>query len=187
MRAFLLLLIVHSTARYGEENLNFTSKLDFGMGESKTRMQSEDFSTYSELKVWANYQGLRLDEDQTWGGYKNSICRMIPNEGLDLLLTADPRGKNPIYLYFDLTRYEPGIKQVLLPNQLKIYINGRKKAEIEVVGKKNFYNPVEILLDPSEFADGRIEIRLIPSSSGRSGRYWGLWDVFYQSRPLNKD
>lgn len=150
-------------------------------------MDSTDFSTYSELKIWANYQGLRLDEDQSWGGHKNSICRMIPNEGLNLLLTADPRGKKLQYLYFDITRYEPGIKQNLQPNQLKIYINGNKRIEIEVIGRKNFQNPVEILLDPSEFADGRIEIRLVPSSSGRSGRYWGLWDVFYQSQPLSKD
>lgn len=192
--SFAILLVcffLPSTVSWGQEKSNFITKIDFGIDGKTNSNPSErngsdrkEWATYSELKVWAFYQGWNLDEDGSFYGLKNNICQMIPPEGWSFLFLTDPRVKERHYLYLDITRYRPGQKQILRPQVLTIQVNRRVEKRIEIVGRKNFENPVVLELDPADFPDGRIQVELIPSSPARVGKFWGLWDAFLVRSPL---
>jgi len=176
---FLFFLVFLSILLFAQENANFISKVDFDpVGAKKSGWGS--FATYSELKVWAYYQGWNLDPDGPYGGIQNGVAAMIPPTGGKILfyIPTDAGRKDPYYLHLDITRYTPGKKEFLRPNVLRIYVNGRLRETLEIFGKKNFQNPVVIPLDPGEFPDGRVEVELEPVAPTRAGKFWGVWDLF---------
>lgn len=153
---------------------------------------SEDYRTFPELSVWAVHNGLKLAPDRKdpapgagTGVLFDNQCRMIPEEGLNILLVADPDRKDTIYVYFDLTLFDQTESSAELPRkELRIFLNGIEKAKVRFPDHslyiRSLYSPappVRISVDPSELIDGRLLLRLEPAS-GDKGRFWGIWDVF---------
>ncbi|WCL48799.1 hypothetical protein O4O04_16045 [Leptospira sp. GIMC2001] len=174
-----MILFIHTTTSFADEKSKFPDFINFGVEKG-----SENFATYSELEVWANYQGWSIDQDQGWMGLRNHICRMIPEEGYEFLMQKDPESKTGTYLYLEFTKYNPGARRPLLPRVLRIYVNGKLREVLEVGRSLNFQNPVRIWLDPSEYSDSRILIRLEPVGPIAKGRYWGIWDAFLSEKPI---
>ncbi|WP_246047431.1 LIC10729 family protein [Leptospira ognonensis] len=146
----------------------------------------EDIGTFPELKTWALYQFLELEEDSTLFGIQDQVCRMIPETGLKFLLGKETAHKGRMYLYLDLTRYLPQKRARFKPRKLAIYVNGHLKKEIYMNKNKTFANPVEVPIEPSEFDLGKINIELIPSKN-ETGRFWGIWDAFLVENRKNED
>lgn len=140
--------------------------------------QPEDTCSYDNLRVWANFQSLRIRPDDPAYGLKDGICRTIPRHGLAFFLTADPNIKSTLYVYLDLTTYETIGKKRYPSQTLEVKINNKRKSLIRFESGLVQKNPAVVPVDPEEFFDGRIEILLTPSDS-ITGRFWGIWDVFY--------
>ncbi|WP_246031932.1 LIC10729 family protein [Leptospira fluminis] len=153
---------------------------------------SENYRTFPELSVWAMHNGLKLAPDRKdpapgagTGVLSDNQCRMIPQEGLDILLTADPDRKDTIYVYFDLTLFDPAENSASFPTrELRIFVNGTEKRTVKfpdhALYLKALYAPappVRISVDPSELMEGRLLLRL-ESVGVDEGRFWGIWDVF---------
>ncbi|MBE7412378.1 MAG: hypothetical protein L6Q54_12495 [Leptospiraceae bacterium] len=153
--------------------INFTH-----LSEKGESLKPEETCSYDNLKVWANFQSLKLLPDDPAYGLKDGICRSIPSEGLSFFLTADPTIKSTLYLYLDLTTYESIGKNTQSIQKLSVKINGKVKETIIFDYAKTPKNPAKIPVFPEEFPDGRIEVFLSPNYSS-VGRFWGIWDVFY--------
>ncbi len=166
---------------YSDENL--VSKNEFNFEEG---LLPEDVSTYSELRIWALYQFFELIEDSRAYGLQDNVCRMIPETGLSFLLGKDTERKGRMYLYLDLTQYIPQKKARFAPRKLSIFVNGQLKREIYTMKEKQFSNPVEIWIEPSEFESGKIKVELIPSKN-MIGRFWGIWDAFLVENQLKAE
>lgn len=158
---------------------------------------SEDYKTFPELSVWGLHNGLKLAPDRKdpapgsgTGRLFDNQCRMVPEQGLEVLLIADPDRKDTIYVYFDLTLFERTEYAARLPaRELRIYANGKEKRIVRFPDSglytKALYSgtpPVFIEVDPSELADGRLLLKLVPIA-GEKGRFWGIWDVFLSYTP----
>jgi hypothetical protein len=184
LQHFFILFLLLSTLVGAQEKSNYITKIDFERNVAGENLKAEEFATYSELKTWAIYQGWDLDPDGFYGGIQNGICKMISPGGWEHIFFHQEDTKSSVYLILDITRYTPSRKQILRPQVLRIYINGREKEVIEIVGRKNFQNPVQIPLDPSDFPDGRIHLRLEPASPYNLGKFWGLWDAHISRYPV---
>jgi hypothetical protein len=160
-----------------EENykkyINFTQQ-----GEKGEKLQAEEFAGFDELRRWALFQSLTLHPDSPLNGLKDGICRMIPQEGLDFYLSYNPTDKRKIYIYFDLTTYSNLGNSNQPDRTLFIKVNGRHKSKVIFSKTSTANNPHRISIDPSEAPNGRINISLQPDSA-LTGRFWGIWDVFY--------
>ncbi|EQA37977.1 hypothetical protein LEP1GSC047_3652 [Leptospira inadai serovar Lyme str. 10] len=187
-----LFLVTPSQGPASEENRKTKNYENFSKPMGGEPYISEDYRTYPELSVWALHNGLKLAPDRKdpapgagTGVLFDNQCRMIPEEGLDILLVADPDRKDTIYVYFDLTLFDRTESAAELPRkELRIFVNGIEKAQVRFPDHalyiRSLYSPappVRISVDPSELIDGRLRLRLEPVS-GDKGRFWGIWDVF---------
>ncbi len=171
---FFVLELPSKTLPELKKYINFTH-----LSEKGDHLSPEDTCSYDNLKIWANFQSLKILPDNPLYGLKDGICRTIPNEGLSFFLTADPNIKSTLYLYLDLTTYQPiGKERKFSLHELTVKINGKTKEIIKFEYDKIQKNPARIPVYPEEFPDGRIEIFLSPNYS-TTGRFWGIWDTFY--------
>ncbi|MCB1193395.1 MAG: hypothetical protein H7A23_23320 [Leptospiraceae bacterium] len=186
----LFILLFFSGFLYGGESQEFIKSINFNpILEDKKDYSPEDYAYFHELSAWANNHMLILEEDNKLLGLKDGICRAIPPEGFSFKLTIDVSHKRPVYLYLDVTRYKSiNSKNVSVsPRTLSIYVNQNLKQKIYFDGKRNYLNGkllkgnrlVPINLDPVEFMDGNLRIKLVPDVSMGVNRFWGIWDVFY--------
>lgn len=148
--------------------------LSFGVEEG---LLTEDIGTYPELKTWALYQFYELDEDHPAFGLQDSVCRMIPENGLKFTLIHEKDQLKPVYLILDLTKYRPTAKARFKTRSLSVFVNGKELKTVHVSKGKGFENPVRIPLEPSSLQGGRANILLKPSQN-EVGRFWGIWDAF---------
>ena len=153
---------------------------DFGIGS-----EPGNFMTYPELEIWASYQGWKVKPDQNFAGIKNSVCQMIGEEGIEFDLTKENLEKRAIYLYLELVHYQPSKYSPLPSRILKVYVNGIWKETVEIANGKNFQNPIMIRLDPSEFTDTKIKVRLEPFGPIQKGYFWGIWDAFFSNTKMD--
>jgi len=153
---------------------------DFGLGSGVG-----NFMTYPELEIWASYQGWKVEPDQKFAGIKNQVCEMIGEEGIEFELTKENAEKRTIYLYLELVRYQPSKYSPLPSRILKVYVNGTWKETVEIARGKNFRNPIMIRLDPSEFTDTKIKVRLEPFGPIQKGYFWGIWDSFLSNTRMD--
>ena len=156
------------------------------LSEKSETLKPEDVCTYDNLKIWANFQSLKIIPDNPAYGLKDGICRTIPNEGLFFFLTADPSIKSTLYIYLDLTTYETLGPKKHTPQELTVKINGKVKEIIKFNYDKPQTNPKVLPVFSEEFPDGRNEVELIPNYS-TTGRFWGIWDVFYSYEASKKE
>ena len=178
MKILNILFLLLTFNIFSEEE-NFKKFINFNhKGEKGEKLQIEDFAGFDELRRWALFQSLTLHPDNPKNGLKDGICRMIPKEGLDFYLNYNPIDKRRIYIYFDFTTYS-NLGNSNQPNRtLFIKINGKYKSKVIFTKDSIATNPHRVSIDPSEAPDGRINISLQPDSA-LSGRFWGIWDVFY--------
>lgn len=165
--------------------INFNPILE----KSKKPHQPEDYAYYNELNAWAYNRGLKLLGDNNLFGLKDGICKTIPPSGLNFKLMIDASKKMPVYLYLDITRYRSMNKKKLRASArtLSIFVNGRIKQKIYFDGYQNYLNGKvvkgnslqPIKLDPVEFREGELRIRLVPDPITGENRFWGIWDAFY--------
>ncbi len=148
------------------------------VSEKGESLKPEDTCSFDNLRVWANFQSLKIQPDNPSYGLKDGLCRTIPMQGLTFFLTADPNIKSTLYLYLDLTTYEFIGQNKFPPQTLEVKINNRKKEIIRFEPGFSQRNPAVIAIYPEEFPDGRMDISLTPNDTA-TGRFWGIWDVFY--------
>ncbi|EPG64488.1 LIC10729 family protein [Leptospira wolffii] len=200
LRFAILLFLIPATAGQGlsgEENRKTKNFENFAKPMGGESYISEDYKTFPELSVWGLHNGLKLAPDRKdpapgsgTGRLFDNQCRMVPEQGLEVLLIADPDRKDTIYVYFDLTLFERTEYAARLPaRELRIYANGKEKRIVRFPDSglytKALYSgtpPVFIEVDPSELADGRLLLKLVPIA-GEKGRFWGIWDVFLSYTP----
>lgn len=174
VRNIVLSAILFSTGFLGNLRASEIPKEPFGLEEG---LLPEDIATFPELKAWALFQSYELEPDGPYLGLEDQICRMVPETGLEFLLTKSPVSKRTAYLYLDLTVYRPISGVRVRARKLSIYINGRWKQTVLTQGIRRGSNPVEIPIEPSEYPDGKLYVKLVPSQNNR-GRFWGIWDAF---------
>ncbi len=186
---WLFFLLFFSSFLYGESQ-EFKKFINFNpILEEKKDYSPEDYAYFHELSAWANNHLLILEEDSNLLGLKDGICRAIPPEGFSFKLTIDSSQKRPVYLYLDVTKYKSiNSKNVQIsPRTLSIYVNQNLKQTIYFNGKRNYINGklvrgkrlIPINLDPVEFMNGDLWIKLVPDAITGTNRFWGIWDAFY--------
>ncbi|TGK07667.1 hypothetical protein EHO59_06090 [Leptospira semungkisensis] len=195
LRFAILLFLISTTAGQspiGQENRKTKNYENFAKPMGGESYISEDYKTFPELSVWGLHNGLKLAPDRKdpapgagTGRLFDNQCRMVPEQGLDILLIADPDRKDEIYVYIDLTLFEKTEHANFLPDrELRILANGVEKRRVRFPNSrlysKALYSgtpPVYIRVDPSELVQGRLTLSLLPMA-GDKGRFWGVWDVF---------
>ncbi|MCZ8347560.1 MAG: hypothetical protein O9346_14180 [Leptospiraceae bacterium] len=153
---------------------------DFGLGSG-----TGNFMTYPELEIWASYQGWKVEPDQNFAGIRNQVCQMIGEDGIEFDLQKENLEKRAVYLYLELVRYRDSKFSPLPSRILKVYVNGNWKETVEIAKGKNFRNPIMIRLDPSEFTDTKIKVRLEPFGPIQKGAFWGIWDAFLSNTKMD--
>jgi hypothetical protein len=172
-KLFLFILLIFSLTLFGQGKESTGSFVDFGLSSN-----SDNFKTFPELEIWANYQGWKVDPDQNYAGIKDQVAQMITSDGLEFSLNRQNQEKRETFLYLELVRYHPSKYSPLPSRIMKIYINGFWKETVEISSGKNFRNPIIIRLDPSDFTDTKIVVRLEPYGPMQKGAFWGIWDAF---------
>lgn len=172
-KSLLFILLSLSLTIYGQEKESNGSFLDFGLSSS-----SENFKTFPELEIWVNYQGWKVEPDQNLAGIKDQVAQMISEDGFEFSLQRQSQEKKETFLYLELVRYQPSKYSPLPSRIMKVYINRVWKETIEISPGKNFKNPIIIRLDPSDFTDTKIIVRLEPYGPIQKGAFWGIWDAF---------
>ncbi|PJZ68087.1 hypothetical protein CH373_03385 [Leptospira perolatii] len=196
LRLICLLLLFSTTSYQGlgaDENRKTKNYENFSLPMGGEKYISEDYRTYPELSVWALHNGMKLAPDRKdaapgagTGILFDNQCRMIPVDGLEVLLVADPDRKDLLYIYLDLTLYQiSSSSSALQKRELRIFVNGIEKERVRFPNQnlyqKSIYSrspPVRIEVDPAELVNGRMIVKLEPDP-GDTGRFWGIWDIFY--------
>ncbi len=204
LRFAILLFLILATAGQGpigEENRKTKNYENFAKPMDGGTYVSEDYKTFPELSVWALHNGLKLAPDRKdpapgagTGRLFDNQCRMVPEQGLEILLIADTDRKDTIYVYLDLTLFEKTENAAYFPDrELRILANGREKRRVRFPDRnlfpKSLYSatpPVYLQVDPAELREGRLLLNLVPVA-GDKGRFWGVWDVFLSYIPPESD
>jgi hypothetical protein len=176
MKRFLTLVFFSFFSILPIENIAYKKSINFtNVGEKE---KSGEYNGYAELSRWANHQMLYLLPDNPSFGIKDGICKIVPKEGLAFFLTIDPTIKNTVYLHLDLTTYK-NIKNKDYPiRYLNIYVSKQLKKTVYFNKGLVTKNPTVLLLDPTDFSNGKIEV-VLEADATQNGKFWGIWDAFY--------
>ena len=172
MHRYLVIVLVLCSfyALIPHENTNFIKYRNFTADDSPV-------SGYHDLKIWANFQMMEVIPDNRAYGLSDGICRFVPKEGLDFLLTADPEKKRNIYLYLDFAVFRFINPNARFPqHKLNVYVNGKLKHTI-VFGQKPLDSPLAVTVDPAELVYDKMTVFLQPDVT--TGNFWCIWDSFY--------
>ena len=177
-----LLFLFASASVFGQEEKTETRSFREFNTFVDSKEIPENYATYKELKIWSDFQGLKMVPDNSFANLEDGMCRMIGREGFSFYLYPkknwDPK---EFFLVLDLTQYQLQKNTKKQPvRSLQIFLNGKKKKTIYFPSEESF--PVVITVSPEETIRNEMKLELIPSDT--NGRFWGIWDAsLWNTRP----
>lgn len=132
----------------------------------------------SEFKIWANSQGLTVNQDR--GLFVNHELRIFAQSRSEVSFSQLESGKS-YFLFIDLVRYGKRKTRFSIFPQMRIRVNGKvaQKLSVPTSGSYNAGRHVAVVavVDPGE--EIRVQFEVL---SGES-QYWGIRDIFLSTAP----